>query len=314
MSRTAPASVRAALGRSPTTSGGVRVEPLAAYVLSSCVAVLAGLASLVGLLVGGLYGTPASVAEMLRGYDLVTLVVVVPVLALAQLRARRGSDRARLVWVGMLAYLAYTYAYYLFGASFNDVFMLHAVVFGGSVFALVLAVLALDVPTIGGGFARRTPRRLVSAVLGLLAAGLGGMWVYYVVRFAVTGEVPPGSALVEPDSVVHLGIALDLALLVLAYALAAVLLWRGIAAGFVLASVVLVSGTLHQVSYMVALPFQAAADVPGAVAFDPMEPVIALLYLVATAVLLWGAGRRHGEVDRAGPPHRHQRLSARSRS
>lgn len=46
---------------------------------------------------------------------------------------------------------------------------------------------------------------------------------------------------------------------------------------------------------MVALPFQVAAGIPGAVAFDPGEPFIALLYLVATALLFWGAGsqRRH---------------------
>jgi hypothetical protein len=216
--------------------------------------------------------------------------------------------------VGTLAYMVYTYVYYLVGTSFNDAFLLHIVVFGCSLFALVMTVSALDIPAIGAGFARRTPRRLVSGVLGLLAASLGGMWVYYSVHNAVTGEVPAGSALVEPEDVVHLGIALDLALLVPVYALAAVLLWRGIAAGFVLASVVLVSGTLHQVSYMVALAFQAAADVPGAVAFDPIEPAIAVLFVVATARLLRGAGRRHGEIDRAGLPHPQQRRGERTRS
>ncbi|HET9516123.1 MAG TPA: hypothetical protein VFO77_00205 [Actinoplanes sp.] len=270
----------------------------AAYVVSTAVALVAGLVSLMGLLVEDLYTDPASVAEMLRGYDLVTLVVVVPLLVLAQLWARRGSDRARLLWAGALAYLACTYAYYLFGTSFNDVFVLHVVVLDGAVLALVLTVAALDIPAVGAGFARRTPIRLVSAVLGLLAAGLGGMWVYYSLRFAVTGEVPAGSALVEPDHVVHLGFALDLALLVPVYALAAFLLWRGVAAGFVLATVVLVSGTLQQVSYMVALLFQAAADVPGAVAFDPVEPAIAILIVGAAALMLSGVGRRHDDVDR----------------
>ena len=289
---------RAPTNRASTTSA-VRARRRAPYVLSISVVCLAGLASLAGLLVEGRYVGPASVAEMLRGYDLVTLVVVVPVLALAQLWARRGSDRAQLLWVGMLAYLVYTYAYYVFGTSFNDFFLLHAVVFGTAVFALVLTVSTLDLRAIAAGFSRRTPRRLVAAVLGVLAVALGGIWVYYSVRFAMTGEVPAGSALVEPDSVVHLGIALDLALLVPAYALAAVLLWRGAAAGFVLGSAVLISGTLHQVSYMVALPFQAAADVAGAVAFDPMEPAIALFYAVATALLLGGAGRRRKDANPA---------------
>jgi hypothetical protein len=279
------------------TSSRAPIRWRATYLLSTCVAVLAAVASLMGLLAKDMYAGPASVAQMLRGYDLVTLVVAVPALALALLVARRGSDRARLVWLGMLAYLAYTYAYHLFGASFNDLFLLHVAVFGGAVFALVLTVMALNVPAIGAGFAPRTPRRLVAGVLGLLAAGLGGMWLYFVARFTVTGEVPTGSALVEPDTVVHLGIALDLALLVPAYALAAVLLWRGVAAGFVLASVVLLAGTLHQVSYLVALQFQATAEVPGAVTFDPMEPVIALLYVTATTLLLAGAGRRPNDVD-----------------
>jgi hypothetical protein len=49
---------------------------------------------------------------------------------------------------------------------------------------------------------------------------------------------------------------------------------------------------LHQLSYVVAMPFQVAADVSGAVAFDPGEPVIVLVYLTASTLLLRGARRR----------------------
>jgi hypothetical protein len=49
------------------------------------------------------------------------------------------------------------------------------------------------------------------------------------------------------------------------------------------------------------MPFQVAADAPGAVSYDPIEPVIMLLYLVATALLLRGprndarpTGAQHG--------------------
>ncbi|MEU4424772.1 hypothetical protein AB0F81_29480 [Actinoplanes sp. NPDC024001] len=265
---------------------------LTASRLSVLVAVLAGASSLIGLLVDGVYVGPASVAEMLRGFDLVTLVVVAPVLAWTQSRGRRGSVLARLLQLGMLAYLVYTYAYYLFGVSFNDVFLLHVAVFMAAVLALAGTVLAVGIPSADAVVARRTPRRLVSAVLGLLAVAMGGMWVFSSLRFAATGEVPAGSMLVEPDLLVHLGIVLDLVLLVPFYALASALLWRGTAAGFVLAAVALISGTLHQVSYMVALWFQAAASVPGAVAFDPVEPVIAALFLVPAVLLLWEVRRR----------------------
>jgi hypothetical protein len=263
-----------------------------AYVVSGAVGVLALLASMAGLPLDGVYGEAGSTTEMLRGYDLVTLVFVVPALAISQLQARRGSDRAELIWVGMLAYLVYTYAYYLLGAAFSDLFLLHAAVFSSSLFALVLTLCALDVPGIAARFSTRTPRRIVGAVLALLAAALGGIWIYASIRFITTGELPAGSALVESDVVVQLGLALDLTLLVPGYAVAAVLLWRRVAAGYVLATVLLIAGTLHQVSYMVALVFQATAGVSGAVAFDPFEPVIAALYLTATVAMLLAAGTR----------------------
>jgi hypothetical protein len=291
MSIQAESSAKSGKG-SRAVSGPTTATSQAAYVLSTAVAVLAGSASLVGLVRGELYAQPAAVVQMLRGYDVVTLVLVVPLLVVSPRSARRGSDRAALVWLGMLAYLLYTYAYYVFGTSFNGLFLLHILIFGGSLFALVTAVIAFDVAGTAARFSQRTPRRLIGFILALLAAALGFLLVYFLLAYAVTGDVPAGSALVEPDLVVHLGIVLDLALLVPSYAVAAVLVWRAIPSGYVLAGVVLIAGSLHQISYMVALWFQARAGVPGAVPFDPVEPLIAA-FLAATGLLLYGAEQRH---------------------
>jgi hypothetical protein len=291
MIRPANAQESAPAAITGSTSPDVPVRTrLAAYMLSIVVTVLALIACVAGLLLDGAYGEPAATAEMLRGYDLVALAVAVPALAHSMLRSRRGSQRAELVWAGALAYLAYTYAYYVFGTTFNDLFLLHIAVFGTSVFALVLVFVTLDAGHIDDRIGHRIRARVVAGLLAFLAVALGGMWVYVLLRYSATGDVPAGSALVETDAVVHLGIALDLALLVPAYGLAAVLLWRGRAWGYVISGVVLVSGVLHQLSYVVALPFQVVADVPGAVTFDPGEPLIVLVYAVATALLFWGAG------------------------
>jgi hypothetical protein len=257
-----------------------------ALLLSAVVGVLMLVASVAGLIVDGLYRDPPSTASMLRGFDLVTLVVVVPALAGALLGVRRRSPLAELVWVGLLAAVVYTYALYVFGTAFNDLFVVYIAVFSGAMFGLVLALASLDVPAVIDRLRRRAPARLISAFLALLALGLGGMWIYASLWFAGTGQLPAGSALVETDQVVHLGIALDLALLVPAYAAGCVLLWRQAAWGYVIAALVLVSGVVHQVGYLVALPFQASAGVPGAVAIDAAEPVIAVLFLTGTVLLL----------------------------
>lgn len=254
--------------------------------LSAVIVVLMVLASLGGLLVPGMYRDSAPVAAQLRGYDVVTLVIAVPVLAGALVMTWRGSRRAQLVWVGMLAYAVYDYAFYVFGAAFNAFFLVHVAILSGSIFALAVALANLDVAGIAGAFRPRTPTRWIGGLLMLLAVGLGVMWTFYAIRFAVTGRFPEESLLVLPPASVHLAYALDLSLLVPGYALASVLLWRRAPWGYVLAGMLLPFGVVYQVNYMVALAFQARAGVPGAVAFDPLEPVVAAAFLVATVLLL----------------------------
>ncbi|NPC45110.1 hypothetical protein [Nocardioides sp. zg-1230] len=254
-------------------------------------------ASAAGLFVDGVYTGPGSTAATLRAWDLVHVVLVVPALVLVTGSAGRGSVLGQLSLAGLGAYVVYTYAYYLFGTGFNDLFLFHVAVFGTALWLLVLTLVSLDADELANRFGMKTPVRVVGSILALLAVSLGGLWVYWALDNAVTGDVPAGSRLVETDLVVHLGMALDLALLVPLYAAAAVLLWRRMPWGFVLAVLALLPGILHQLTYLVAMPFQVAADVPGAVGTDPAEPVIVLLYLAAGILLLLGL--RHAPTGRA---------------
>jgi hypothetical protein len=224
---------------------------------------------------------------MFRGYDLIALMMFAPLLAVTLLPALRRSVRAQLLWTGGLAYAVYHSALYVFGTKFNDIFLVHVAVFSLSVFAFGLAIANLDVPGIARRFSDRTPARSIAAILLLLAATLAAFWVAPSIRFAITGEIPvESSELIVPTATTHLGWVLDLSLLVPAYTLAGILLWRRAPWGYVLATVVLIGGLVQQVDYMAALAFQANANIPGASGFDPFEPVIASLYLTGAGVLL----------------------------
>lgn len=259
----------------------------AARALSAILLVTMAAASAAGLFARDLYQDPESVAAMFRGYDLVALVLIIPILALTLLPAMRRSARAQLMWLAALAYSVYHSAIYVFGSEFNDIFLLHVAVFSLSVFAFGLASANLDVARIARRFSDRTPVRLVAGILLLLAATLSAFWSAPSLRFAITGQPPTeGSELIVPLAITHLGWALDLSLLVPAYAAAGILLWRRVGWGYVLAAVVLVAGLLQQVEYMVALVFQANADIPGARGYDPFEPVITTLYLLGAVILV----------------------------
>jgi len=276
------------------------------------VAAAAAAAAAAGLWVDGVYGTDAATAEMLRGYDLVTLVAAVPLLALALVAGLRGSLLGLLVTGGVLASLAYTYAYYVFGTGFNDLRLLHAVVLAGSAACLVPALRGTVGTVLRHSPRRGSGERAAAVLLAVLAGSLGAMWVYACVAYAVTGEIPAGSALVETDMVVKLGVVLDLTLLVPLYGAAAAGLWRRTPWGCVLAWASVVSGILHQLGYLAALVFQDVADVPGSVPFDPLEPVILLVYVAAGLLLLRGLPGPVPGQDAAGPGQ--ERLSTGTRS
>lgn len=303
MATVSPTVQRPAAATSPSREhapSGVAVR--AGRILSGAVVVLLAVSSLAGLLIGALYQDPDAVVSMLRGYDLATLVAAVPVLAATLTPSLRGSVRTRLVAAGVLAFVVYDYAYYVFGAAFNDLFLLHVATFSTALFALTLTLGSMDASRLATRFRTRAPVRTVATILGLMAASLAGMWIAGSLGFALNGTVPDdGNGLVYPIEITHLGYAMDLALLVPAYALAAVLLWRRRPWGHVVGLVALVAGVFTQLTYVAALVFQSRAGIPGAVAFDPFdpfEPVILAAYLGGAGLLLADLRRgRHGAPD-----------------
>lgn len=278
----------------PRLHGRVRpaVAESASRILSLAVIVLLAASSLAGLFMEELYRDGDAVVAMLRGYDLAAVAVAVPLLALAMASPFRGSIPMRLVGAGTLAFVVYDYAYYVFGTSFNDLFLLHVTTFSTALFAFVLTLSSLDLTGMTGRSRSRAPARTAAVILGVLAASLAGLWISGALGFALNGTVPDdGNALVYPIEITHLGYAMDLALLVPAYGLAAVLLWRRAPWGYALGAVALVAGAFTQVTYMVALVFQSRAGIAGSSAFDPFAPVILAAYVIGAGLLLFDVRR-----------------------
>ena len=283
--------------------GSLRIARL----LSLICAVLVAVSAFTGLIVEGVYREPDAVAAMFRAYDLVALAIIAPALVATHLPILRRSVRAMLVWIGLLAYMVYHSAMYLFGTGFNDLFLAHVAVFSLSILAFGLALADLDATAIARHFSDSTPERWIGGILLALAFILAAFWSTPSVLFVVTGELPEeASELIAPIVITRLGWALDLALLVPAYALAGLLLWRRAAWGYLLATAVLIAGVLQQMEYMVALVFQANADIRGATGYDPIEPFIAAIYVTAAVIMLTkvedgGVAARHAARQETSP-------------
>jgi len=240
--------------------------------------------SAAGLGVPVLYPEQPWAVAAFRGNDLVTLVVAAPVLAVALLASRhRASSASVLVWLGMLHYGVYNYAYYAFGAAFDDAFLLHVAALVASMAGVLVLATSIDAEAAALGVAGGRRGRVVAAFTTFVGLALVAAWGGMSLRFAVTGALPVD---VMPASAVHLVYAIDLSLLAPVFLVAGILLWRREAWGAVLAVAVNVSGAVYLTVLWVVGGFQADAGIAGTTWRSPVAVGSVLACLAATLALL----------------------------
>jgi hypothetical protein len=214
------------------------------------VALLAEIASASGLLLPALYRDNALVTSGWLGNDLVTLIIAAPALAFLSARAPRRPDARELIRLGLLDYMLYNYAFYLFGAAFNALFLIYVAIVTLSAAELIRGLVHLDVETVARAFGADAPVRAVGAYLLLVSTGLATVYVVQCVDFLVTGRLPAiVIATGHPTSVVF---ALDLTLVVPPGVLAGVWIWRRRPWGYALAVITTVKGAVYMIALLAA--------------------------------------------------------------
>jgi len=241
-----------------------------------------------GLLVDGAYRTPADIAAQGRGQDLLTLLTV-PLLLWTATRARSGSLRAHLLWLGLMLYYTYSYLMYALATPYNDAFLAYLGALALSGYGLLDGLVRVDVYRARPAFGW-VPRRGLGRYL-LIVAGAFAILELTPILTALPGGIPPGGFAPGMPNPVY---ALDLALFLPLCVAAAVLLWRNHPAGPVLAAVVLAKKATLGLAIIAMTVFQLAAGEPvGAV----MTAVFAAITLVDLGVLAIGATRMRDDTD-----------------
>jgi hypothetical protein len=249
--------------------------------LSVVVIALVGLQAVLGLVLPDAYRDAEPIRTTWLGNDAVTLLVAVPLLAMTAALARKGSARAALVWPGLLAYVVYNDAFYLFGAALNAFFPLYVALFVLAVAALVAVLVRLDVAAVGTAFPPGTPVRVVGGYLVVVGAGLAAVWLSFWAGYVVAGRAVP----IGPEAFRTVA-ALDLTVLVPALVVGGIQLWRQRHWGYVLAVVAGVQGSLYLLVLAVNSVVAVARGVSAAPGELPLWGPLALVTAAATTVLL----------------------------
>lgn len=258
------------------------------YILSVALAALMVAQSVLGRVFSGQYRDAEWIRATWFGNDWVTLVVGAPLLVASLLLARGGSVRGLLLWLGMLGYGAYNYAYYTLGAALNAFFPLYVAALVLSAVTLILALSRIDVAAVAASFRPKTPARIVGGYLVFVAVGLTLVWMVMWAAYVFAGRPTP----IEPEAF-RLVAALDITIMVPALAFGGVLLWRRNAWGYIVAAIAGIQGSLYLLVLSinsVVLIIHGLAEAPGELfQWGPL----AVTTTAATALLLASVrGRR----------------------
>jgi hypothetical protein len=231
-----------------------RISRIGMAALCAGVAVLAGIASALGVFARGdgtfemvinergvpyemattgvyAYNAQRVVAEGI-GWDIFTLFIAVPALVAAAVLVGRGSFRGRLFAAGMLGYFFYQYLEYAVTWAFGPLFLLFVVIYAAGLAGIVWIGVSIAREGVAGRFGERFPRRSLAVLNTAMAALLTLLWVQRIAA-ALGGDLLVGGLTSETTMTVQ---ALDLGLMVPTSVFIAVLAWRRSAAGYVLAS------------------------------------------------------------------------------
>lgn len=247
---------------------------------------LALCASASGLAFQELYRDVAWIRATWFGNDLITLLVAVPALVWSLVAVRRGSRLGALVWLALLDYTAYGYAYYLFGTRMNAFFPFYPLLFTGSLIAIGLVLCRIDADSLAETMPGVVSTRGVALYLGFSGVGLGMAWLAQWALLVFGGTVP-----VIGERPFALVAALDLALIVPFLLLSAVLLWRRSSWGYVLAAMMVVKSATYTLVLTVNSVVATARGIEGFAKEIPVWGTWTAVGLVAMLVLLMRAAR-----------------------
>ncbi len=246
------------------------------------IAALLAMASGGGLFIDGLYRDTPYFAAQAVGQDLVSFSVVLPLFIISAILTSRGSPRGKLIWLGGLTYLVYTYVIAAFEVRFNSLFLVYVALLGCSVYALIGGMVTANMPEIKAGFTEKTPVTAVSIYLAVLAVLFYFLWLSEVVPALVGGEIP--KSVQDNGTPTNSAHVLDMAWVLPAFVITSLSLWRKKALGYTLTGVLLSYCVLLTLAILSMAVFMIQGGHPVAIG---QVGIFGALFALSVGMLIW---------------------------
>jgi hypothetical protein len=276
------------------------MKTLRAPSVSERLALIAGIAAALASLAGfipGVYRDPQVVIAQSHGFDIGNLIAVL-ILGLGIAWSTRRSVRGRLVAVGALGYLIYSFVTYAFLIVLNAATVLYIAVLGFGVWSFITGFAAVDDREADQLAAGRSYQRLAAGFMIVIAALFALTWLREIGGSVVSGQLPAGlEAAGWPMNPVYV---LDLGFVVPLVMVGALRLLGGKSGGVRLAIPFLILLPLLSISVLLMTVFMTIDGQPLVI---PLVAVF-VVALAVSAALAWVAlrTRRHPGAESLQTP------------
>jgi hypothetical protein len=227
-------------------------------------------------------GLTAAFLPQALAQDIANLAVASPALLALAALALRGSLRAYLLWLGVLAFTVYNYVIYAFSVPFGPLFLLWVAVLGLSVYSLIGGLSAVDHRMVKARFTNRRAVQVVAWVLVVTAVLFALLWLSEDLPALLAGRTP--QSLIDvglPANPVHI---LDLGFFLPAAIATGLMLLKERPLAYTLASPLLVFLVLTGIPILITPAVQSARGEPAG--WGVVAP-IGTLTVVLTGLLVW---------------------------
>lgn len=244
-------------------------------ILSIVVLSLSIFASLGGLLLPNVYNDSPTFVLIWKSNDLITLVVAIPILILSIVSwYRHHLLKSLLVWYSILWYLIYNYSYYVFGAAFNDLYLIHLFIYTISIGAILLALTSFPISDLNLLIKAKFKRKIVISQLLFVAIGLTIIYVMQSLAYVLSDTLP--AIIIASGHVTSVVFTIDFSMVVLFFVLGAILLIKKNPWGYLIAFL----GNLKGVIYMGVLTLASLRTNPAEAVIWITHGVLSLISII----------------------------------
>jgi hypothetical protein len=170
------------------------MKTLRALSVSERLAAMAGVTATIASLAGfipGVYRDPKVVIAQSHGFDIGNLIAVL-ILGLGLAWSARGSVRGRLVAIGALGYLLYSFVTYAFLIVLNAATVLYIAVLAFGVWSFITGFATVDDQAADELAAGHLYQRLTAGFMIVIAALFAMTWLREIAGSVVSGRLPAG--------------------------------------------------------------------------------------------------------------------------